>query len=132
MHDLVQIVAGGLLVEVRPELVDDAVTMHPVPGLQGEELDQRSRLAQPPGAVGDRLLSVADLEPTQQLDLDGFRQAAHSLWTQRSPDADDDATGPRIPRISAARTAAEIDRLRAALARASTAARVAWHDVAVE
>ena len=70
MHDLMQVVACGVHVGVGPQRVDNDVTRQRMPGLDGEHLDERLRLAQPPRAGRRRGLVRPDLEPTQQPDLE--------------------------------------------------------------
>ena len=62
MHGLVQVVSCGVSVEVRPELVGELVPVQPMRRFQRQQLDQRLRLAQPPGAGGDRPVTLGDLE----------------------------------------------------------------------
>ena len=62
VHGLVQVVPCGVGVEVRPELVGELVPVQPMRRLQRQQLDQRPGLAQPPGAVGDRSVTLGDLE----------------------------------------------------------------------
>ena len=63
-----QVVTGGVAVEIRPELINELIAVQPVRRFQGQQLDQRLRLAQPPRAVGDRPVTLGDLETTQEPD----------------------------------------------------------------
>ena len=62
VQGLMQVVSCGVGVEVRPELVSELVPVKPMRRFQRQQLDQRLRLAQPPGAVGDRSVTLGDLE----------------------------------------------------------------------
>ena len=62
VQGLMQVVSCGVSVEVWPELVSELVPVKPMRRFQRQQLDQRLSLAQAPGAVGDRSVTLGDLE----------------------------------------------------------------------
>ena len=65
---LMEVVAGGVRVPPRPQQLGGLVDVEAVLGRQGEQLDQRLRLAQPPGVVGDDAVAGADGERPEETD----------------------------------------------------------------
>jgi hypothetical protein len=65
---LVQVVGGRCPITVGPQHGHQRLAVHAMPTGQGQQLDQRLGLAQPPGVGGHRAVSHGDLEPTEKTD----------------------------------------------------------------
>ena len=65
---LVQVVGGRRGVTLGPQHGHQRLAVHPMPAGQGQQLDQRLGLAQPPGVGGHQAISHGDLEPTEKTD----------------------------------------------------------------
>ena len=65
---LVQIVARGVRVALRPEQLGCLLGVKAPLGRQRQQLDQALRLAQPPSAVGDRVTAPGDGERPEEVD----------------------------------------------------------------
>ena len=72
MQHLMQVVSGGISVELRPEQVGDLVAMQPMRRFKCQQLDQCLRLAQPPRAVSDHPIALGYLETAQEPDSHGW------------------------------------------------------------
>jgi hypothetical protein len=68
MQGLVEIVDRRRRRPVRPERLEQDVTMQPLIPRQREQLDERPRLPQPPRCRIDRSPPAIDSETTEQLD----------------------------------------------------------------
>ena len=67
-YRLMEVVAGGVRVPPRPQQLGGLLDVEAVLGGEGEQLDQRLRLAQPPGVVGDDAVAGADGEHPEETD----------------------------------------------------------------
>ena len=67
-YRLMEVVAGGVRVPPRPQQLGGLVDVEATLGREGEQLDQRLRLAQPPGVVGDDAVAGADGEHPEETD----------------------------------------------------------------
>lgn len=68
MQRLAQVGAGGLRIEVGPQDAHDLLAVQPVRRRQGEQLDQRGRLAPVPRRVGDGATVHNHAKRPEQLD----------------------------------------------------------------
>jgi hypothetical protein len=66
----VQVVGGGPRAEMRPEQVHRLLLVQPMVRLQGEQLDERRGLAQPPRVLPDDARANRYPETAQHLDAD--------------------------------------------------------------
>ncbi len=67
-YRLMEVVAGGVRVPPCPQQLGGLVDVEAALGREGEQLDQRLRLAQPPGVVGDDVVADADREHPEETD----------------------------------------------------------------
>ena len=67
-YRLMEVVAGGVRVPPRPQQLGRLLDMEAALGREREQLDQRLRLAQPPGLVGDDAAADADGEHPEETD----------------------------------------------------------------
>ena len=67
-YRLMEVVAGGVRVPPRPQQLGGLLDVEAALGREGEQLDQRLRLAQPPGVVGDDAVAGADGEHPEETD----------------------------------------------------------------